>query len=88
MASPSNRRTAPYVIMNNHNQPPSVAYSARPPDDGIETLTDTPLQTLNPEHIHVTTTSVFALVRRTQVCRTSTGKILHILCFFSKHFDF
>lgn len=86
MASPSNRqhrRTAPYVIMNNHSQPPSVAYSARQPDqqstvktdDGIETLADTPLQSISPDHIHVTTTSFFALVRRTQVCRSSIGKI-------------
>ena len=76
--SPSHRqhrRTAPYVIMNNHTQPPSVAYSARPPDqessirteNGIDNLVNTPLQ--GTDHIHVTTTSFFALVRRAQVCQ-------------------
>ena len=98
MASPSNRRTAPYVIMNNHSQPPSVAYSARQPDqqstlrsdDGIETLVDTPLQSINPDHIHVTTTSLFALVRRTQVCRSSIGNILqrNIFVFLQQAFRF
>ena len=75
MASPSNRqhrRTAPYVVMNNHTRSPSVAYSARPPDreqsnnneNTIQTLTNPPLQ----EEIDITTTSLFDLVRRAQVC--------------------
>ena len=74
MASPLNRqhrRTAPYVVMNNHTKPPSVAYSSRQPDqeqtntteNGIQALADTPLQ-----QPHVQTTSLFDLVRRAQVC--------------------
>jgi hypothetical protein len=73
MSSPTNRRTAPYVIMNNHSRPPSVAYSARQPDqeqlntgeNGIQTLTDAPHQD---ELDIVATTTLFNLVRRAQVC--------------------
>jgi len=70
MSSPLNRqhrRTAPYVVMNNHTRPPSVAYSARQPDQeqsNIQTLPNSPLE----DEIHVTTTSLFNLVRRAQVC--------------------
>lgn len=84
MASPLNRqhrRTAPYVIMNNHSQPPSVAFSARSapstsnneteisttPENGIRTLVETPLQQPNQENLR-SETSFFALVRRAQVC--------------------
>lgn len=78
MSSPSNRqhrRTAPYVVMNNHTQPPSVAYTARAPDqnsklhpeNGIENLTRTPLRSPEQEEIDVTTSSFFKLVRRAQV---------------------
>lgn len=83
MTSPTNRqhrRTAPYVIMNNHTQPPSVAYSARQPDqdqsinpeNGIQNLTNTPLEQLHQDEIDVRTTSLFDLVRRAQVCVIST----------------
>jgi len=79
MTSPTNRqhrRTAPYVIMNNHTQPPSVAYSARQPDQDqsnnsenvIQTLTNTPLHQTYQDEINVTTTSIFNLIRRAQVC--------------------
>ena len=70
MASPRNRRTAPYVIMNNHAQPPSVAYSARSPtslepsDGAIRALAETPLQPPNSEE---RSTSFYRLVRRAQV---------------------
>ena len=71
MSSPVNRRTAPYVIMNNHTQPPSVAYSARQqklnPESGIENLARTPLQSPEQNQIDATTTSFFNLVRRAQV---------------------
>lgn len=71
MSSPVNRRTAPYVIMNNHTQPPSVAYSAREnkfqPENGIENLARTPLQGPEQDQIDVTTSSFFNLVRRAQV---------------------
>jgi len=79
MASPLNRqhrRTAPYVVMNNHTRSPSVAYSARPPDQEqsnhnenvIQTLTNTPLQQPQQEELDATTTSLSDLVRRAQVC--------------------
>ncbi len=75
MSSPLNRqhrRTAPYVVMNNHTRPPSVAYSAGQTDqeqsnnseNAIQNLTNTPYQ----EEIHVTTTPLFNLIRRAQVC--------------------
>lgn len=67
MASPRNRRTTPYVIMNNHSHPPSVAYSARSPDPvdtGIRALAETPLQQPQREE---RPTSFYRLVRRAQV---------------------
>ena len=70
MASPRNRRTTPYVIMNNHSHPPSVAYSARsapsldPADTGIRALAETPLQQPQREE---RPTSFYRLVRRAQV---------------------
>jgi hypothetical protein len=62
--------------MNNHTQPPSVAYSARQPDQDqsnnsetvIQTLTNTPLHQTYQDEINVTTTSIFNLIRRAQVC--------------------
>lgn len=77
MSSPlnrKNRRTAPYVIVNNHTQPPSVAYSARQPEqtnnqeNGIQTLTNTPLQQTDQDEVNIATTSLYDLVRRAQVC--------------------
>ena len=99
-ASPSHRqhrRTAPYVIMNNHTQPPSVAYSARQseqespfkPENGIDNLANTPLQGAHREHIHITTTSFYALARRAQVCRKRIfqGEKFDVL-FFQQAFRF
>ncbi|CAF1682904.1 unnamed protein product, partial [Adineta ricciae] len=74
MRSPSDRqhrRTAPYVVMNNHTQPPSVAYSARQPNEEtstnstnvIQRLATTPLQQPHQEQ-----SSFYNLVRRAQVC--------------------
>ena len=74
MRSPSDRqhrRTAPYVVMNNHTQPPSVAYSARQPTtetstnstNVIQRLATTPLQ-----QPHQKQNSFYNLVRRAQVC--------------------
>lgn len=81
MSSPTNRqhrRTAPYVIMNNHTRSPSVAYSARQPDqeNGIQTLTNTPLQQPEQEEVRVVTTSLYDLVRRAQVCLILMKKVL------------
>ena len=92
MSSPLNRqhrRTAPYVIMNNHAGSPSVAYSARQPDqdqsfnpeNGIQNLARTPLQQPHQDEVDVATTSLFDLVRRAQVRR-----ILKKNNFFKNHF--
>jgi hypothetical protein len=79
MSSPLNRqhrRTAPYVIMNNHTRTPSVAYSARQPEqisnseNSIQNLTNTP----NQNDIDVTTTSIYDIVRRAQVCQKFSRK--------------
>jgi hypothetical protein len=85
MSSPLNRqhrRTAPYVIMNNHTRPPSVAYSARQSDQEQSNNTENNIQTLPnsslEDEIHVTTTSLFNLVRRAQVC------LIYINSFFRK----
>ncbi|CAF1114995.1 unnamed protein product [Rotaria sp. Silwood1] len=86
MTSPLNRqhrRTAPYVIMNNHTRPPSVAYSARQPDqdqstnaeNSIQTLTDTPLQQPPQEQIEIATISLFNLIRRAQSALNITGRL-------------
>ena len=73
MSSPVNRRSAPYVIMNNHTRSPSVAYSARPPDQDQSNNSENVIQSLteqiNPDDVNVTTTSLFHLVRRAQVCK-------------------
>ncbi|CAF3055419.1 unnamed protein product [Rotaria socialis] len=80
MASPLNRRhrrTAPYVIMNNNTQLPAVAYSARQPDqensansnNGIQILTNTPLEQPQQEQMQRAALSLFDLVRRAQRIR-------------------
>ena len=91
MASPLNRqhrRTAPYVIMNNHSQPPSVAYSARSipstnneQENGIRALADTPLQQPHQENLR-STISFFALVRRAQVCHIEFAFSFELSDFF------
>ncbi|CAF0786655.1 unnamed protein product [Adineta steineri] len=81
MTSPSNRqhrRTAPYVVMNNHTQPPTVAYSAREKqsnntDNVIQTLANTPLQ--QPDELDVASTTLFDLVRRAQNTLNFVGRI-------------
>ena len=79
-ASPLNRqyrRTAPYVIMNNRTQSPSVAYSVRKPeqeqinndDDNVQILNNNiPFQSSHKEEFRKTNRSLFDLVRRVQVC--------------------
>ena len=70
--------------MNNHSQPPSVAYSARVPDreqlthqdNAIQPLADTPLEDTGQGRLDVATTSVNTLVRRAQVCFTHVLKAL------------
>ncbi len=73
MSSPLHRRSAPYVIMNNHTRSPSVAYSARPPDQEQSANSENPIQSLtepaNLDDVNVTTTSFFHLFRRAQVCK-------------------
>lgn len=92
MSSPLTRRTVPYVIMNNHTRSPSVAYSARPPDqessinpeNTVENLTNT----LHPNDVDVTTTSLFHLVRRAQVCREFIRESKRKSIFFQNTFNF
>jgi hypothetical protein len=78
MSSPLNRRTAPYVIMNNHTRSPSVAYSARQPDQEQSTNPENTIENLtNTRHqddVDVTTTTLFDLVRRAQVCGFSINR--------------
>lgn len=96
MASPlnrRNRRTSPYVVMNNHTQPPSVAYSARQPDQeqlnnnehGIQVLTNTPLQQPNQKQYRTATQSLFDIAQRIQVCyfALENFRVVLQLYFFS-----
>lgn len=79
MTSPLNRRhrrTAPYVVVNNHTQPPSVAYSARLPDqenltnveNNIQVLSSTLNEQTQPTRIQRSATSLVNFARRAQVC--------------------
>ncbi|UJR16327.1 hypothetical protein I4U23_003233 [Adineta vaga] len=81
MRSPSDRqhrRTAPYVVMNNHAQPPSVAYSARQPDSELSTATDSVIRTLANTPLqqpHREETSFYDLVRRAQNAVNLIGRV-------------
>lgn len=75
MSSTSNRRTAPYVIMDNQKQTASVAFSSRSvenddladPEVGIRALADTPLQAPPRKTLQSRLDSFYLLVRRVQV---------------------